>query len=272
MERVGVRELRRQASTILPRVVAGETVERRTGSRSKRSASAGRRRPSCSSGARPLGIVRRRMATGRPRSVISALYRDTSAFAKLIVDEPESEALRSFLAGQGTRRVSSSPAEGRSPACGSPSGAGRPRHGSRWSRIRSSIPTRSTRRRPSRDGVAPLSEGTALIARRRGPRRGLMGWSQRDSAQERERGGPRCQALEANRNQPPHVLVGARGFEPPTSASRTLRATKLRHAPTAHHAGRPDDTRGRRRARAARPSATRDQRGVPWSVPRAAPR
>ena len=27
--------------------------------------------------------------------------------------------------------------------------------------------------------------------------------------------------------------VGARGFEPPTSASRTLRATKLRYAPQA---------------------------------------
>ncbi len=27
------------------------------------------------------------------------------------------------------------------------------------------------------------------------------------------------------------IMVGARGFEPPTSASRTLRATKLRHAP-----------------------------------------
>ena len=27
-------------------------------------------------------------------------------------------------------------------------------------------------------------------------------------------------------------LVGARGFEPPTSSSRTMRATKLRHAPT----------------------------------------
>jgi hypothetical protein len=27
-------------------------------------------------------------------------------------------------------------------------------------------------------------------------------------------------------------LVGARGFEPPTSASRTLRSTKLSHAPT----------------------------------------
>ncbi len=26
--------------------------------------------------------------------------------------------------------------------------------------------------------------------------------------------------------------VGARGFEPPTSASRTLRATRLRYAPT----------------------------------------
>ena len=29
-------------------------------------------------------------------------------------------------------------------------------------------------------------------------------------------------------------LVGARGFEPPTSSSRTMRATKLRHAPTAN--------------------------------------
>ena len=28
------------------------------------------------------------------------------------------------------------------------------------------------------------------------------------------------------------VLVGARGFEPPTSSSRTTRATKLRYAPT----------------------------------------
>jgi hypothetical protein len=27
-------------------------------------------------------------------------------------------------------------------------------------------------------------------------------------------------------------MVGARGFEPPTSSSRTMRATKLRHAPT----------------------------------------
>ena len=28
------------------------------------------------------------------------------------------------------------------------------------------------------------------------------------------------------------MLVGARGFEPPTSSSRTTRATKLRYAPT----------------------------------------
>jgi len=27
-------------------------------------------------------------------------------------------------------------------------------------------------------------------------------------------------------------VVGARGFEPPTSASRTLRSTRLSHAPT----------------------------------------
>ena len=39
-------------------------------------------------------------------------------------------------------------------------------------------------------------------------------------------------------------LVGARGFEPPTSASRTLRAAKLRHAPT-------EEARGARRARQA---------------------
>ena len=32
--------------------------------------------------------------------------------------------------------------------------------------------------------------------------------------------------------QPVMGLVGARGFEPPTSSSRTMRATKLRHAPT----------------------------------------
>ncbi len=34
------------------------------------------------------------------------------------------------------------------------------------------------------------------------------------------------------RSQPVMGLVGARGFEPPTSSSRTMRATKLRHAPT----------------------------------------
>src|SRR5687767_4850133 len=33
-------------------------------------------------------------------------------------------------------------------------------------------------------------------------------------------------------------MVGARGFEPPTSASRTLRAAKLRHAPTEGTAAR----------------------------------
>ena len=31
---------------------------------------------------------------------------------------------------------------------------------------------------------------------------------------------------------PDRLLVGARGFEPPTSSSRTTRATKLRYAPT----------------------------------------
>ena len=31
---------------------------------------------------------------------------------------------------------------------------------------------------------------------------------------------------------PARLLVGARGFEPPTSSSRTTRATKLRYAPT----------------------------------------
>jgi DNA invertase Pin-like site-specific DNA recombinase len=39
-------------------------------------------------------------------------------------------------------------------------------------------------------------------------------------------------------------MVGARGFEPPTSSSRTMRATKLRHAPTegAHWTGLSDDS------------------------------
>ena len=32
-------------------------------------------------------------------------------------------------------------------------------------------------------------------------------------------------------------MVGARGFEPPASSSRTMRATWLRHAPTGHHEG-----------------------------------
>jgi hypothetical protein len=41
-------------------------------------------------------------------------------------------------------------------------------------------------------------------------------------------------------------LVGARGFEPPTSSSRTMRATKLRHAPTegARCTGLADDSKG----------------------------
>ena len=34
---------------------------------------------------------------------------------------------------------------------------------------------------------------------------------------------------------PARLLVGARGFEPPTSSSRTTRATKLRYAPTDRH-------------------------------------
>ena len=41
-------------------------------------------------------------------------------------------------------------------------------------------------------------------------------------------------------------MVGARGFEPPTSSSRTMRATKLRHAPTenARCTGPADDSAG----------------------------
>jgi hypothetical protein len=31
--------------------------------------------------------------------------------------------------------------------------------------------------------------------------------------------------------EPVNIMVGARGFEPPTSASRTLRSTRLSHAP-----------------------------------------
>jgi hypothetical protein len=67
-------------------------------------------------------------------------------------------------------------------------------------------------------------------------------------------------------------LVGARGFEPPTSSSRTMRATKLRHAPTevlvqqsrwivARAAG---FRRGRRRALEA--SRSRDARGDPFGA------
>ena len=38
---------------------------------------------------------------------MSALYLDSSAFVKLAVEEPETAALRGFLASQGDRRVSS---------------------------------------------------------------------------------------------------------------------------------------------------------------------
>lgn len=38
---------------------------------------------------------------------MSALYLDSSAFVKLAVEEPETSALRAFLAAQGHRRVSS---------------------------------------------------------------------------------------------------------------------------------------------------------------------
>ena len=38
---------------------------------------------------------------------MSALYLDSSAFVKLAVEEPETDALRAFLAGRPSRRVSS---------------------------------------------------------------------------------------------------------------------------------------------------------------------
>jgi uncharacterized protein len=38
---------------------------------------------------------------------LNALYLDSSAFVKLVVQEPESTAVRAFLAGHGVRRVSS---------------------------------------------------------------------------------------------------------------------------------------------------------------------
>ena len=38
---------------------------------------------------------------------MSALYLDSSAFAKLVVEEAESAAVRAFLASRGSRRVSS---------------------------------------------------------------------------------------------------------------------------------------------------------------------
>src|SRR5262249_21673710 len=40
-------------------------------------------------------------------------------------------------------------------------------------------------------------------------------------------------------------LVGARGFEPPTSRSRTVRSTKLSYAPTGECAGHTADEGGR---------------------------
>jgi uncharacterized protein len=38
---------------------------------------------------------------------LSALYLDSSAFVKLVVEEPETAAVRTFLASRGARRVSS---------------------------------------------------------------------------------------------------------------------------------------------------------------------
>ena len=38
---------------------------------------------------------------------MSAVYLDSSAFVKLVVEEPESAAVRTFLAARGSRRVSS---------------------------------------------------------------------------------------------------------------------------------------------------------------------
>ncbi len=53
----------------------------------------------------------------------------------------------------------------------------------------------------------------------------------------------------------PGRVVGTAGFEPATSATRTLRATKLRHVPTSRRAGRANSVRERRPA-APRPRAT----------------
>jgi hypothetical protein len=75
-------------------------------------------------------------------------------------------------------------------------------------------------------------------------------------------------------------LVGARGFEPPTSSSRTMRATKLRHAPTEvlveqsrWIVARPARFRRERRAADAAPkglevgaSRSRDVHGDPFGV------
>ena len=72
------------------------------------------------------------------------------------------------------------------------------------------------------------------------------------------------------------VMVGARGFEPPTSSSRTMRATKLRHAPTEVLVvqspgivtrGDPPRQRGgrARRRRASHVAATLRGTSLPWS-------
>ncbi len=60
-------------------------------------------------------------------------------------------------------------------------------------------------------------------------------------------------------------LVGARGFEPPTSSSRTTRATKLRYAPTD-----PASREGKDSGTGAAPCDPRPLSSVTWGVPRSA--
>ena len=78
-------------------------------------------------------------------------------------------------------------------------------------------PTGCARRRCTRSSPGSTCDGPET-------RRGA-------SAAERERVAARATRRSQAAKQ--HVgMVGARGFEPPTSSSRTMRATKLRHAPT----------------------------------------
>ena len=76
-------------------------------------------------------------------------------------------------------------------------------------------PTGSVKRRSTRSSPGSTCRGSEIIAAHPQPNENawLLGYA--EMRRRRDVG-----------------MVGARGFEPPTSSSRTMRATKLRHAPT----------------------------------------